>query len=189
MANAAPGVGDSAVAEAIRKTIEGERLSVAYTSAPYGQTREMGRMMAAFVLAIGLSFIFMYLVLAAQFESWLHPITILVSLPLTLPFAFLSVILFRQAIDLYSILGILVLRCGEENPILQMGRPTSCAKRDVASGCDPSRQPRSVAPDLDDHVRFRRRNDSTRRCLEAWAQDSIEPPPASSSGARCSRSF
>jgi hydrophobe/amphiphile efflux-1 (HAE1) family protein len=121
MANAAPGVGDGTVAEAIRKTIEGEHLPVAYTAAPYGQTREMARMMVAFEAAIILSFIFMYLVLAAQFESWLHPITILVSLPLTLPFAFLSVILFRQAIDLYSILGILVLfGVVKKNAILQI---------------------------------------------------------------------
>jgi HAE1 family hydrophobic/amphiphilic exporter-1 len=121
LANAAPGYGDQAIGEALKKILEGEHLPAAYAISATGQTREMGRVFIAFVGALVLSFIFMYLVLAAQFESWLHPITILLSLPLTLPFAFLSVILFKQAIDIYSILGILVLfGVVKKNSILQI---------------------------------------------------------------------
>jgi HAE1 family hydrophobic/amphiphilic exporter-1 len=121
LANAAPGYGDGAIAAALKKIIDGEHLPASYAASPTGQTREMARVFTAFVGALVVSFIFMYLVLAAQFESWLHPITILLSLPLTLPFAFLSVILFKQAIDIYSVLGILVLfGVVKKNAILQI---------------------------------------------------------------------
>jgi HAE1 family hydrophobic/amphiphilic exporter-1 len=121
LANAAPGFSDGAVSAAMGKILDGMHMPPGYTAQPYGQTREMGRVFKAFIASLVLSFIFMYLVLAAQFESWLHPITILLSLPLTLPFAFISIIVFRQAIDLYSILGILVLfGVVKKNSILQI---------------------------------------------------------------------
>jgi HAE1 family hydrophobic/amphiphilic exporter-1 len=121
LANVAPGFSDGAVATTLANIIRSENLPMGYVGAPTGQTREMGRVLKSFLLAIVLSFVFMYLVLAAQFESWLHPITILLSLPLTLPFAFISVILFRQAIDIYSALGILVLfGVVKKNSILQI---------------------------------------------------------------------
>ncbi len=120
-ASVAPGYALADRIEALRQAVAEMNLPTAYTTTVSGRARELERTFTEFVWAFILSIIFMYMILASQFESTIHPLTILLSLPLSVPFALLSMWGTGNTLNLYSALGVLVLfGVVKKNAILQI---------------------------------------------------------------------
>ena len=106
---------------ALRKAVDEMNLPAEYTYKVTGRGRELESTFSEFLWAFALSVVFMYMILAAQYESLIHPFTILLSLPLSLPFALLSLWATDNTLNLYSALGLLVLfGVVQKNAILQI---------------------------------------------------------------------
>jgi HAE1 family hydrophobic/amphiphilic exporter-1 len=86
-----------------------------------GNAKLMAESNNNFALGFLLAFIFMYMILAAQFESLVHPVSILTALPLTVPFAVLALILLGTSLDIFAMLGLFMLfGIVKKNGILQI---------------------------------------------------------------------
>ncbi|MCE5230531.1 efflux RND transporter permease subunit [bacterium] len=120
-ASVAPGFSLAERIDALMEQVRDMNLQPGYYVSVRGQGREFARTYNEFVFAFVLSIIFMYMILASQFENLIHPVTILLSLPLAVPFALLSLWLSGEQLNLYSALGILVLfGVVKKNAILQI---------------------------------------------------------------------
>ncbi len=120
-ASVAPGYALADRIAALRAEVTAMNLPPGYSTRVSGAARELENTFYEFLWAFVLSIILMYIILASQFESLVHPFTILLSLPLSVPFALLTLWATNTAINLYSALGILVLfGVVKKNAILQV---------------------------------------------------------------------
>ncbi|HEX5733321.1 MAG TPA: efflux RND transporter permease subunit [Blastocatellia bacterium] len=120
-ANVGPGFALADRLEALRAETQNMNLPAGYTTTVSGRARELERTFYEFIWAFLLSVIFMYMILASQFESIVHPFTILLSLPVSVPFALFSLWITSNTLNLYSALGVLVLfGVVKKNAILQI---------------------------------------------------------------------
>lgn len=131
--NPAPGYTLGDAAAAVNRVVNEMDLPVGVRLAFSGQVKILEETTANMILAIGLASVFMYMVLAAQFESLVHPFIILLTLPLSVPFALISLLATGRSLNLFSALGILlllgivkkngILQVDYMNRLLQAGKP------------------------------------------------------------------
>ncbi len=93
----------------IQKTLDGIKLPAGYEFITGGANKDMAESGAYAVQALILAVIFIYMVLASQFGSFIQPISIMASLPMTLIGVLLALLIFRSTMNLFSVIGFIML--------------------------------------------------------------------------------
>ncbi len=105
----------------VRNAIDSMGMPAGYDYRIAGRARRMEETIVAFGMAFLLSMVFMYMILASQFDSFIHPITIMSAIPICIPFAMLSLMATGRTLNMRSALGILLLfGIVKKNGILQV---------------------------------------------------------------------
>jgi HAE1 family hydrophobic/amphiphilic exporter-1 len=120
-ADIAPGHALDGASNDVRKMLAGLNLPTTMSWKLQGQAKILDETTANLILAIGLAMIFVYMVLASQFESFLQPVVIMLVLPIAVPFALFTLWATGRTLNLWSALGmLLLLGIVKKNSILQV---------------------------------------------------------------------
>jgi hydrophobic/amphiphilic exporter-1 (mainly G- bacteria), HAE1 family len=104
-----------------RKKVDELHLRAGYQAVFGGSARTLAEASSNFTIAMVLAVIFIYMVLASQFNSFIHPLTIMTSLPLSLPAGLLALMAFGMTVNVYSAIGLMMLfGIVKKNSILQV---------------------------------------------------------------------
>lgn len=93
----------------IRKALDGMRFPPGYRYQFSGSTKDMAESFGYAISALVLAILFIYMILASQFKSFLQPMALMTSLPLTLIGVVLALLLFRSTLSMFSIIGVVML--------------------------------------------------------------------------------
>ena len=119
--NLAPGYPLADAVQNVKDVLKEMNLPVEYQVIFTGRAKQLVETFQNFLIAFGLAMIFMYMILAAQFEHFVHPVSILLAVPLSLPFALITMIALREPLNIYAIFGLFMLfGIVKKNGILQI---------------------------------------------------------------------
>jgi HAE1 family hydrophobic/amphiphilic exporter-1 len=121
IADVAPGHALDEASNDVRKMLAGLNMPSTMSFKLQGQSKILDETTANMIMAIGLAMIFVYMVLASQFESFLQPVVIMLVLPIAVPFALFTLWVTGRTLNLWSALGmLLLLGIVKKNSILQV---------------------------------------------------------------------
>ena len=121
IADVAPGHALDEASNDVRAMLAGLNMPSTMSFRLQGQSKILDETTANMIMAIGLAMIFVYMVLASQFESFLQPIVIMLVLPIAVPFALFTLWITDRTLNLWSALGmLLLLGIVKKNSILQV---------------------------------------------------------------------
>lgn len=114
----------------VQTIVSAENLPPGYQISFTGRAKTLQETMQNFLIAFSLAMIFMYMILAAQFENFVHPISILLAVPLSLPFALITMIVLNEPLNIYAIFGLFMLfGIVKKNGILQVDYTNTLRQR------------------------------------------------------------
>ena len=121
IADVAPGHALDEASNDVRAVLAGLKMPPTMSYKLQGQSKILDETTANLIMAIGLAMIFVYMVLASQFESFLQPVVIMLVMPIAVPFALFTLLVTGRTLNLWSALGmLLLLGIVKKNSILQV---------------------------------------------------------------------
>ncbi|MGE5498022.1 MAG: efflux RND transporter permease subunit, partial [Syntrophothermus sp.] len=117
----------------VQKTIAGMNLPAGYTMKPVGSAEMQADAFFNILISLALAIIFVYIVLAMQFESFVYPFSIMLSLPMAIIGAIMALIIANSTLSVMSMIGIIMLMgLVTKNAILLIDYANICRERGMS---------------------------------------------------------